>query len=103
MNKKILFLVLLGALILPQIISAQTGITIASMLESIILNVVKPVAIFAVITLWVATGIIFLTAQGDPGKLNLGKTALIAAIVGTIIVVLAPIAADIIGNSLGIW
>ena len=99
MKKSLLFLTLLGILILPQIAFA---ITIGDILSSIIINVVKPIAIFAVITLWVVTGILFLAAQGDPGKLGLAKAALIASLVGTVIVVLAPIMAGIIGNSLGL-
>ena len=99
MKKSLLFLTLLGILILPQIAFA---ITIEGILSSIVINVVKPIAIFAVITLWVVTGILFLVAQGDPGKLGLAKAALIASLVGTVIVVLAPIMAGIIGNSLGL-
>jgi len=90
---------LLGILLLPQIASA---LTIGDILGSIMLNVVKPVAIFAVITLWVVTGILFLVAQGEPGKLTLAKSALIASLVGTVVVVVAPIAANIIGASLGL-
>jgi hypothetical protein len=50
--------------------------------------------------LWVLTGILFLIAQGDPGKLNIAKAALFTSIAGTIIVILAVSAQTIISNSL---
>ena len=99
-NKKTLFLILLGVvLVLPSLVSAQT---IAGMVESFIFNVVRPIAIGAVIALWVVTGILYLTAQGDPSKLKLANMALISAIIGTAIVIIAPIASEIVANSLGI-
>jgi len=99
-NKKILFLILLAfVLILPTAASAQT---IEGMIGSFIANVVRPIAVGAVIALWVVTGILFLTAQGDPGKLKTANMALISAVIGTAIVIVAPIASNIVANSLGI-
>jgi len=95
--KKTSLLILLAGIFIPAFASAQT---IATMLENILTKVVQPVAVFAVITLWVVTGILFLTAQGDPGKLDKARQAMIWAIVGTAITVLAPFMATIVGNSL---
>jgi len=98
MSKKILFLILSAALALPLAVSAQT---LVGMAESIAINVVA-VAKWIVVIMWVVTGILFLTAQGDPGKLNLAKTSLFAAIGGAILVILANSAIPIVKNSFGI-
>lgn len=99
MNKKILFLSLACSLFLPSLSSAQT---IEGMVTSVVNNVVWPVAIAAVVIFWLATGILFLAAMGDPSKLNTAKMSLIASIIGTIVVVIAASAMAIIRNSLGI-
>ena len=98
MSKKILFLILSAALALPLAVSAQT---LVGMAESIAINVVA-VATWIVVIMWVVTGILFLTAQGDPGKLNAAKTSLFAAIGGAILVILANSAIPIVKNSFGI-
>ncbi len=100
MDKKILTLILLaGVLVLPSAVFAQT---IAGMVTNIVNNVVWPFAIGAVVVLWIATGLMFLTAQGEPGKLTNAKGALIAAIAGTVIVVLSNVAIAVVRNALGI-
>ncbi len=100
MDKKILSLILLAAvLILPGVAGAQT---VAGMITNVINNVVWPFAIGAVVVLWIATGLMFLTAQGEPGKLTNAKGALIAAIAGTVIVVISTTAITIVRNALGI-
>lgn len=95
MNKKILFLTLLAILALPVIASAQT---IATMAEAVAVQVVA-VGRWIVVIMWIATGIIFLTAQEDPGKIKLGKTALFASIGGTILILLATGAVTFVANS----
>ena len=52
--------------------------------------------------MWVVTGILFLTAQGEPGKINTAKTSLFAAIGGTILIILANGAIAFVKNSFGI-
>jgi len=76
MKKYLLFLTSLSVLAVPKITFGQT---ITGMLCSVTANVVRPVAIFIVVTLWVVTGILFLVAQGEPGKLATAKNALIWA------------------------
>ncbi|MEK7658824.1 MAG: hypothetical protein AAB352_03090 [Patescibacteria group bacterium] len=99
-NEKILTLILLASiLILPGIATAQT---VAGMVTNVVNNVVWPFAIGAVVVLWIATGLMFLTAQGEPGKLTNAKSALVFAIAGTVIVVIANLAIGIVCNALGV-
>ena len=86
MNKKILYLALLSILVLPSVAFGQA--TVAGIVTSIV-NTVWIVATGIVVVLWLTTGIMFLTAQGAPDKLNKAKIAFLAAIAGTAIVVLA--------------
>lgn len=99
MNKKISFLVLLGALLLPIVASAQT---IATLVDNVLVNVAWPIAIAAIVIFWITTGILFLSAMGSPDKLGLARKALIASVAGTIIIILAASAVIIIRNSLGL-
>jgi hypothetical protein len=96
-NKKILILALLAVLVLPFAASAQVTIT------SLVANTVKitwTVATAIVVVLWLFTGILFLAAQGDPGKLKIAKTALFSSIAGTVIVIVAYSAMQIVGSAI---
>lgn len=99
MNKKTLFFILLGALVLP--FAASAAVTLVSMAGAIAGQVVG-VATWIVVIMWVVCGILFLTAQGEPAKLNSAKTALFAAIGGTILIILAQSAIIFVKNSFGI-
>lgn len=72
-------------LVLPISVSA---VTIQGMVDAAV-DVTLYIASGVVVILWVITGLIFLTAQGAPEKINTGKKALFAAIAGTIIVIVA--------------
>ncbi len=96
MNKKLLFLILLGVLVLPNMVLAQT---ITDMVANVA-RVVWVVATGIVIILWVTTGVLFLAAQGAPEKLTKAKTALFTSIGGTVIVILAYSAGAIIENAI---
>lgn len=98
MNKKILFSVLLIALILPSITYAQRIEDIFAAAATVVLNV----ATYIVIILWVVTGILYLLALGDPGKLKTANGALLTSVAGTIVVVLAHLAVPIIKNTFNI-
>ncbi len=99
MNKKISFLILVSAILIPAaFVSAQT---LSGMAEAVAGQVVL-VATWIVVIMWVVTGLLFLLAQGEPGKLNTAKTSLFAAIGGTILVILASSAITIVRNSFGI-
>lgn len=105
MNKKTLFLILLGVLVLPTIALAQIlcpgGVNIPNMMCNAV-NMVWIIATGIVIILWIVTGILFLTALGDPGKLKSAKTALLSSIAGTVLVIVAFSAMNLIGSALGI-
>lgn len=98
MQKKTKFLALLAFLSFPVVASAQT---LAGMAQSIAGQVVL-VATWIVVIMWVVTGILYLICLGDPGKLKTANTALIAAVAGTIVVILANSAVALVKNSFGI-
>ena len=98
MDKRILFLALLIVLALP-------SLALAASLQGIVdgaVNVSLIIASGVVVILWVVTGILFLTAQGAPEKLSSAKKALFAAIAGTILVLVAQGAMDMIRKALNI-
>lgn len=99
MNKKILFLILLGILILPTATLAAP--TLGSMAQSAMRAVVTAAG-FIVVIMWIVTGILFLSALGDPSKLSTGKIALISSVIGTVIVIMANFAMDFVGGIFGI-
>jgi len=99
MSKKTLFFILLGGLTLPFAASAQ--VTLAGMAAAVAGQVII-IATWIVVIMWVVTGILFLTAQGDPGKLNAGKLALLGAIGGTFLIIIAHVAVALVSNSFGI-
>ncbi len=101
MKKTLLVLTLLGILLLPAIASTQTvsNITITGMVANVA-NVVWIVACIIVLMFWVITGVLFLTAMGDPSKLGTAKKAFFAAIGGTVIVILAYSAVSILSKAI---
>jgi ascorbate-specific PTS system EIIC-type component UlaA len=82
----------------PALVFAQT---IGSMAQAIAGQVVI-VGTWIVVIMWVVSGIMFLTAQGDASKLNNAKWGLFAAIFGTILIILAQGAITFVRNSFGI-
>ena len=98
MNKKILFLVLLGVLLLPSLASA---VTIQSMVAAAEMTAFY-IASGVVVILWIVTGILFLTAQGAPETLGKARKALFAAIAGTLLVIVAGSAIALVGQMFGI-
>ncbi|MDP2741395.1 MAG: TrbC/VirB2 family protein [bacterium] len=86
MNKKILFLVLLAViLIFSNTASVKAASTLSTMVDNI-KNMLALTAIPFVIIGWLIAGIIYLTSGGSPEKTGLGKKALIAAVIGTVLV-----------------
>jgi len=101
---KILFLSILSVVFLFNVQSAiaaqsPSNITITGLAANVA-NVIWIVATVIVVVFWVITGVAFLTAQGDPGKLQTAKKALFAAIGGTVIVILAYSVTSIISNAI---
>ena len=101
MNKKILFLISLGVLVLPVSFITAAVPTIGGMAQAIAGQVVI-VGTWIVVIMWVVCGVLFLTAQGEPAKLSAAKLALFSAIGGTILVILANSAIIFVKNSFGI-
>jgi len=91
-SKKIL-LVLASFLILPSIAFAE--VTIPSIVDAAVQTTLY-VASGVVVILWVVTGILCLSAQGAPEKLSSAKHSLIAAVAGTVIVIIATSAITIV-------
>ncbi|OGZ70095.1 MAG: hypothetical protein A2904_00345 [Candidatus Staskawiczbacteria bacterium RIFCSPLOWO2_01_FULL_33_9] len=88
MNKKILFLTLLTAvLVLPTATQAQLGdlTTITNNIIQLLTNIGTALVVFG----WVVTGILYLTAAGSPEKIGTAKKALIACVIGTVLIVIA--------------
>jgi hypothetical protein len=96
MNKKILLI--LPALLLLLFPALVFGQTLGSMAAAIASQVVI-VGRWIVVIMWIVTGVLFLSALGDPGKLNTAKMALFAAIGGTIIIIIASSAESFVRNS----
>jgi low temperature requirement protein LtrA len=98
MKKKLLFLILLGVIVL-----SLPNLVFGADLATILTNV-KQFAwdVFAVIVvvMWIVTGVLYLVAMGAPEKLTTAKRALIAAVVGTAIGILAGSMQTIIENSI---
>lgn len=101
MNKKI-FLILLTILFVPILVFAQgQAIDIRQTMDDVVqlfLYVVSGI----VVILWVVTGLLFLTANGDPNKLDKAKLALLASVGGTVVILLAEGALQTIGGALNI-
>ena len=88
MNKKILFLILLiSVLVLPLAASAYTND--ANTIANNVKELTVQIGVAIVVIGWVITGILYLTAGGAPDKLGTAKKALIACVIGTVVVVIA--------------
>lgn len=88
MNKKILFLILLGVLVLPIVVSAQVpggASDIAGNIRDLAITLGEAVIVIG----WVVAGILYLLAAGSPEKIKTAKGAMIAALIGTVLVVIA--------------
>jgi len=104
MNKKILYLAL-SVMAMPVVAFAATctpgQISVPCMIDAAVRTTFY-IASGVVVILWIITGLWFLTAQGAPDKLSASKKALIAAVAGTILVVVAASAINIVGSMFGI-
>jgi hypothetical protein len=98
MNKKVLFLILIAMLLLPvAALAAPTDLGSAvNTLKTLAITISASVVIIG----WVIAGVLYLTAAGSPEKIGVAKKALIAAIIGTIVVILAPTAFNVVDSAL---
>jgi hypothetical protein len=108
MNKKILFIFILAVIIiLPVVAFASFSDTESDTVtvETIIVAAEQTTLYIAsgiVVILWVVTGILFLSGSGDPSKLVAARKALMAAVAGTVLVIVAASAISIIGSAFGL-
>ena len=106
MNKKNIlfpiFLSIFGALILPNTVFAAVcaGTWTITSIVCNIGNVIGTIAVTLVVIFWIITGLLFMTAQGDPSKLTTAKKALIGAIIGTAVAFLAATATTIVSTAI---
>jgi uncharacterized membrane protein (DUF485 family) len=99
MNKKTFFFILLGALLLP--VSAFAQVTIQGMVNAAVQTTLY-IASGVVVILWVVTGLIFLSASGDPTKVTQGRKALLASVIGTLLIIVASSAVYLVGQAFGL-
>jgi len=99
MNKKILFLIFLASiLIFPFVTHASESIFC-----DMILKITKTawwIGGSIVVIGWVIAGIIYLTAAGG-SRLEIGKKALVAAVIGTVLIILSASAASLVQSTIG--
>jgi hypothetical protein len=95
MNKKILFLSLLAIIfILPVMALAQTmGVPpIITKIREMFISIGGSIVVIG----WIIAGILYLTSAGSPEKTGTAKKAMIAAVIGTTLIVLSVFAEEII-------
>ena len=86
MNKKILFLVLLAVIFLPL---GVYGIASPTQIAENVKDAAVTIGAAIVVIGWVVSGILFLMAAGNPTKVETAKKAMIASIIGTVLVIIA--------------
>lgn len=93
--KKSLIVLLSVSLLLPVTVLAYTappepggGVTIVSVTAGVADAVWKVFALIALV-MFVVSGILFLTAQGDPGKIKIAKDSFIWGVAGVVVAILA--------------
>lgn len=70
----------------PQPVGQALDIRVA---VSNIINFIWPIVVGIVVIMFLAAGIIFLTAQGEPNKISQARQAVIWGVAGVIVIVLA--------------
>lgn len=102
MNKKIIFSILLAAVIVTPFITIATPVRPAgscgdpsggneelNRIATNVMNAASTVGAALAVIGFIIAGILWLTAAGSPTKLELAKKALMAAVIGTAILALA--------------
>jgi len=87
MKKIIVSFLLLSVLFMPALAFAQPGVTINS-LDQLVTVIKRPLwVVFGLIALiaFVISGILFLTAAGNPGKIAQARTAFLWGVVGVVV------------------
>ena len=98
MNKKILFLILINALLILPIIACAQSDAPCSFIKNVA-NTLYLIAGTIVVIGWIIAGILYLTSMGG-SRMETAKKALVAAVIGTILIVLATTMGGLIANLL---
>lgn len=99
MNKKILFLVLTAfVLSLPGVVLAVAVPEMITKIKDAFVLIGSSIVIIG----WIIAGILYLTSAGSPEKLKIAKGALGAAVIGTVLIVLAVVIEATIKALLGV-
>ena len=94
MNKKILFIVLFLLIgVFPIIALAANDVApIVTRIKNMFVSIGTAIVIIG----WIIAGILYLTAAGNPEKIGIAKKALVAAVIGTALIVLSVTAEDVL-------
>lgn len=96
-NKKFLYLILLSVIFLPIVASAVNAPdTMFSKAKDMAVTIGASIVVIG----WIIAGILYLTAAGSDDKLKTAKRAMIAAFIGTLLVVIAKLGYDAISGLL---
>lgn len=104
MNKKILGLILLaGLIVMPVVVLGQVvpdggsgASNTATQIAQNIMTLALTIGTVIVVIGWIIAGILYLTAMGDPAKLKIAKGAMVAALIGTALVVVGKMSYPVI-------
>ncbi len=98
MNKKLLTtIIFLDILLLaPLAASADTADSMVKSIQAALMIIATSVVVIG----WVIAGILWLTSAGSPDKTGTAKKATVAAVIGTIVIVLASQAYAVINDLL---
>ena len=97
MNRKTLSLILFVAILALPI--ATQAKTVEEMVKGV-KDIAEAIGVAIVVIGWVIAGILYLTSIGSPEKIKTAKTALIAAVIGTVLVAIAKLGYEAIRNLL---
>ena len=89
-NQKLLALCLLAILALPVIAHAQGGVDFAGILGRII-NILSIIAAGVIVIMFIFAGFMYLTARGEPGKIQIANKTILWATIGVGVLVLASV------------
>jgi hypothetical protein len=76
------------------------GNTLPDLFAAIINRILLPIGSIVAVVMFIWTGFMFVTAQGDPGKLKTAKAALLYTAIGTAILLGATMLANVIANTI---
>ena len=82
---------------MPTTICAQVD-SIANSIKTAAISVGWPMVVVG----WIVAGVLYLTSAGSPERTGTAKKALVAAVIGTVLVILAQNAASFVAGTFGL-